>query len=56
MKTLILTNALIWAGVILVSSHFYNHTEHYQSLLGIMLIGFTLQNGFTYVVLKKKKN
>ena len=55
MKALLIINALIWAGVILVSSYFYNHSKDFQSLLWVMLIGFILQNGFTYNLLKKKR-
>lgn len=53
MKNILILNALIWAAVILLSSSLFRDTEAYSVLLGVLAVGFTLQNGFTYVALKK---
>ena len=53
MNKILIVNALIWAAVFLLSAYFYNGTENYKYLVGILLVGFTLQNGFTYTALKK---
>ncbi|HMQ68785.1 MAG TPA: hypothetical protein PKA90_07425 [Ignavibacteria bacterium] len=52
MKTLIIINAFIWAAVIFSASYLYKGSEDFKYLLGIMVIGFTLQNGLTYNFLK----
>ncbi|WP_202912767.1 hypothetical protein [Christiangramia aestuarii] len=55
MKKLLIINAIIWALVILVASWLYNGSSGYNYLLGVLVVGFTLQNGLTYNYLKKKK-
>jgi hypothetical protein len=52
MKKVLILNALIWAGVILVASTLVGDHPKYQILIGILAVGFTLQNGFTYAFLK----
>ena len=54
MKKVLLLNALIWAGVILAASILVGEHPQYQILIGVLAVGFTLQNGFTYAFLKEK--
>jgi len=54
MRKLLITNAVIWAVVILVSSYLFKEHENYAYLMGLLGIGFVLQNGFTYNYLKSK--
>lgn len=54
MKKVLILNALIWAGVILIASSLVGDHPRYQILIGVLAVGFTLQNGFTYAFLKKK--
>lgn len=54
MKKVLLINALIWAGVILVASTLVGDHPQYQFLIGALVVGFTLQNGLTYAFLKDK--
>jgi hypothetical protein len=56
MKKVLILNALIWAGVILVTSTLVGDHPKYQILIGVLAVGFTLQNGFTYAFLKHKDN
>lgn len=55
MKKILLLNAIIWAIVILVASTLVGDHENYQLLIGVIAVGFTLQNGFTYSFLKQKE-
>lgn len=56
MNKILIINAIIWAVVIVVASLLFKDTENFKYLLGILVIGFTLQNGFTYETLRKKKS
>lgn len=56
MKNLIIFNAVIWAALIFIASALYKGSENFVYLLGSLLAGFTLQNGFTYNYLKRNKN
>lgn len=56
MKKVLILNALIWAAVILLASSLVGDHPKYQVLIGILAVGFTLQNGFTYAFLKGKGN
>ena len=55
MKRILIINAFIWAGVIIIASWLYNSSEGYIYLLGALAVGFTLQNGFIYNYFKKNK-
>lgn len=55
MKKVLLLNALIWAAVILITSSLMGDHENSQTIIGVIAVAFTLQNGFTYAILKKKK-
>lgn len=55
MKVLLIINAIIWAAVILVAGWFFHDSPDYMYLLGALSLGFTLQNGFTYQYMRKKK-
>jgi len=54
MKKKLSTNAIIWAIVMIVAFYLYRNAENYSYLLGVLIVGITLQNGFTYETLKKK--
>ena len=56
MKKILITNAIIWAVVLILASLLFKDTENYKYLLGILVVGFTLQNGFTYEALRKNKH
>ncbi len=56
MKKVLILNALIWAAVILLTSSLVGDHPQYEVLIGILAVGFTLQNGFTYAFLKDKGN
>lgn len=55
MNKILIMNAIIWAAVILAASYLFKDNDDYNYLLGILTVGFTLQNGFTYTILKKMK-
>ncbi|WP_156833771.1 hypothetical protein [Christiangramia salexigens] len=55
MKKVLIYNAITWALVILVTSFIFKDHENYEYLLGILVIGFTLQNSLTFSILKNKK-
>jgi len=54
MKKILILNAIIWAIVILVASTLVGDHKNYQLLIGVIAVGFTLQNGFSYALLKQK--
>lgn len=54
MKKVLILNALIWAAVILIASSVVGDHPKYQILIGVLAVGFTLQNGLTYAFLKEK--
>lgn len=54
MKKILIINAIIWAGVILIAGWLYQGSANYLYLLGALCVGFSLQNGFTYQYLKEK--
>lgn len=54
-KNILIINALIWAGVILIVSYLSKGMENQTMLMGVLAVGFTLQNGFTYNALRKKE-
>ncbi len=55
MKKVLILNALIWAAVILLTSSLVGDHPKYQILIGVLAVGFTLQNGFTYAIMKDRK-
>ncbi|THD67429.1 hypothetical protein E7Z59_07135 [Robertkochia marina] len=55
MKKILIINAIIWAIVIVAISFWAKESEYYKYILGVLVVGFTLQNGFTYEILKKEK-
>ncbi|NNE03054.1 MAG: hypothetical protein HKN52_07800 [Eudoraea sp.] len=55
MKKILILNAIIWAIVILVASTLVGDHENYQILIGVIAVAFTLQNGFSYTLLKQKE-
>lgn len=55
MKKVLIINAIIWAIVIVTASYLTKDSENYKYLLGVLVVAFTLQNGFTYEILRKKK-
>lgn len=55
MKKLLIINALIWATIIMITSNSYRGSENFSLVIGAMVVGFILQNGFTYVTLKENK-
>jgi len=54
MKKVLILNALIWGAVILVTSSLMGDHENSQIIIGVIVVAFTLQNGFTYAFLKDK--
>ncbi len=55
MKKVLLLNALIWAAVILITSSLVGDHKNSETIIGVLLVAFTLQNGFTYAFLKQKQ-
>ncbi len=55
MNKILIVNALIWAAVLLATLYFFKGNENYMYFLGIWTVGFTLQNGLNYSILRKMK-
>ena len=55
MKKVLIINAIIWAIVIVTVSQLTKDSDNNKYLLGIMLVGFVLQNGLTYSIMKNMK-
>lgn len=55
MKRLILVNALIWAGLILLSAWLFKGDQNYFYMFGGLLVGFTLINSMLSVHERKEK-
>ncbi len=55
MKKVLILNALIWAAVILITSSLLGDHEKSDTIIGVIVVAFSLQNGFTYAILKKKE-
>jgi hypothetical protein len=56
MKKVLILNALIWGAVILITSSLVGNHEKSEAIIGVIVIAFALQNGFTYAFLKNKGN
>ena len=54
MKKVLILNALIWAAVILITSSLVGNHENSETIIGVIAVAFTVQNGFTYAFLKDK--
>lgn len=55
MNKLLILNAILWSAILLATSYLFKDSENYKYFLGIWTVGFTLQNGYTYTILKKEK-
>jgi hypothetical protein len=54
MKKVLILNALIWGAVILITSSLVGNHEKSEAIIGVIVVAFALQNGFTYAFLKDK--
>ncbi len=54
MKKVLILNALIWAAVILITSSLVGNHEKSEAIIGVIVVAFAVQNGFTYAFLKDK--
>lgn len=53
MKKLLIINAIIWAVLLLANAYLFKDSENYRYMFAILIIGFSLSNGFTYEIFKK---
>jgi len=54
MKKVLILNALIWGAVILITSSLVGDHEKSEAIIGVIVVAFAVQNGFTYAFLKDK--